>query len=299
MLTLSPDSQVAETAFEDGYEARFTTASDGCRLFHRDYNPGASGTPVLCLTGITRNSRDFHRLALHLADKGRRVIVPDYRGRGRSAYDPNWRSYRPIRLLRDINGLLHALHVPHTAVIGTSLGGLLLMGLAGLRPGLIQAAVINDIGPDLANNGVSRIVAYVGQDHPQQNWDQAIHHLQGRFPLLGLSSDEEWRDMAEGSFRWGEDGLLHIDWDPAIAKCLEAGAKSPVPLWLLFRALKHTPTLVIRGGKSDVLTEHTFDHMAEVHHGLKRLVIPDAGHTPTLNEEPCRKAIDELLGGIH
>ena len=197
---------------------------------------------MLCLSGITRNSSDFHPLAEHLAAEGRRVIALDYPGRGRSDYDPDWRNYRPLRVLTGIVRFTRALHLDHAIVIGTSLGGLMTMGLAALRPGFIRAAVINDIGPDLSAGGIPRIVAYVGQDHPQPDWPAAVAHIRENFAKIGLQSDADWLDMAKGSFRLVE-GSLHIDWDVNIARTLAGGAKSPVPLWLIFRALRRTPTL--------------------------------------------------------
>ena len=294
MLIISPDapnSLTESAAFED----RHVRTSDGRRLYYREYNPAGQGTPVLCLSGITRNSNDFHRLALHLAGQGRRVLALDYRGRGRSDYDVNWRNYRPMRLLRDVNGLTHSLHLKHAIVIGTSLGGLLLMGLAALRPGFIRAAVINDIGPEVGGPGIGRIVSYIGHDHVQPNWDAAMRHLRTMFPRLGLAEDADWRMLAEGTFRLREDGLLHSDWDPAIARCMTNGSRSPVPLWLVFRALAHVPALVVRGGNSDVLSEATLARMKQVKPDLTTLVIPGAGHTPTLDEAASRAAIGELL----
>jgi pimeloyl-ACP methyl ester carboxylesterase len=279
------------------YTEHYLPARSGLRWYYREYNAAAQGTPVLCLSGITRNSSDFHLLAEHLAGQGRRVIALDYPGRGRSDYDPDWRNYRPLRVLTGIVRFTHQLHLSHAIVIGTSLGGLMTMGLAAFRPGFIKAAVINDIGPDLTANGIPRIVAYVGQDHPQPDWESAVSHIKENFAKIGLQSDADWLDMARGSFRQVADGL-HIDWDVNIAKTLAGGAKSPIPLWLVFRALRWTPTLVIRGGQSDVLSEATFEHMAAVKPDIHRLVIPHAGHTPTLNEPECRAAIDELVAGV-
>jgi pimeloyl-ACP methyl ester carboxylesterase len=297
MLKLSPTTTI-RPGLDYPFEEHRIALRDGVDLYCRDYNPAASSTPVLCLSGITRNSNDFHRLATGLAQQGHRVLAPDYRGRGKSGHDANWKNYRPIRLLRDINTLTHALHLKHAVIIGTSLGGLLTMGLAALRPGFIKAAVINDIGPDIHTEGVARIVAYIGHDHPQPDWDAAMHYTQEAFGNIGLTCEEDWRDLTAGSFVPGEDGMLHIAWDPAIAKCMVGGARSPIPLWLLFRALRHIPTLLIRGGQSDVLSEETAIHMQEVKPDLVRLTIPHAGHTPTLNEPECRAAIGKLLEGV-
>src|SRR5262249_34199486 len=137
---------------------------DGLRLYFRDYgDPASERTPVLCLTGLTRNSADFHEVALRVAGE-RRVLAPDYRGRGRSAYDPDWRNYEPRIYVNDAAHLLAATGVERAVVIGTSLGGLLAMGLSVLRPTMVAGIVLNDIGPGLVGSGLARIMDYVGKD---------------------------------------------------------------------------------------------------------------------------------------
>ena len=126
------------TGTGDGYRERWLTAQDGLKLYFRDYLPpggvtgggsAASATPVLCLPGVSRNSKDFAPLAQRLS-QGRRVICPDYRGRGRSQYDPDWRHYHPPVYVDDIRHLLCALGVHQVHVIGTSLGGILALVMA-------------------------------------------------------------------------------------------------------------------------------------------------------------------------
>ena len=109
------------------FRERRITAQDGLSLYVRDYGDAlSSAPPVLCLGGISRNARDFEALAPHLAGK-RRVVCPDYRGRGRSDYDSDWRNYQPIVYLRDVLDILTALDLHRVVVIGTSMGGLLAM----------------------------------------------------------------------------------------------------------------------------------------------------------------------------
>ena len=130
------------------YREATVSAQDGLALYYRDYGDAlASKTPVLCLPGLTRNSADFAELAARLS-RGRRVLCPDYRGRGRSAYDSNWRNYDPYVYINDISHLLAATGIGRAVIVGTSMGGLLAMGLAVLRPTLVAGAVLNDIGPN-------------------------------------------------------------------------------------------------------------------------------------------------------
>src|SRR5581483_11660847 len=149
------------------YREGWFRSQDGLRLFYRDYDEAeGAATPVLCLSGLVRNSADFERVAARLAPK-RRVIAPDYRGRGRSQYDPDWRRYEPRTYIGDIIDLLTVLGIERTVVIGTSLGGLLGMGLVALQPRLLAGLVLNDIGPELIPGGLARIIDYIGNDRPQ------------------------------------------------------------------------------------------------------------------------------------
>jgi len=125
--------------------------------------------PVLCLAGLTRNSRDFERLAPHL-QRERRVLAADLRGRGRSARDPNWRNYQPGVYLADLAALLDDARVARLAIVGTSLGGLLAMMLGAREPKRIAGIVLNDIGPEIDPIGRARIATYVGRSPPVRNW---------------------------------------------------------------------------------------------------------------------------------
>lgn len=277
-----------------GYRERRFTAQDGLRLYYRDYGDArAPGTPVLCLPGLTRNSSDFHLLASRLA-ASRRVICPDYRGRGCSARDPDWRNYQPRTYIADILALIVAANLHRVLVVGSSLGGLLAMGLAVAQPASLAAVVLNDVGPDINPGGFNRIRSYIGRDHPQPDWASAIRFVQETFSTVGEKSEADWRRIAEGTFRQGDDGLLHVDWDPAIARPL--ARVGPLPdLWPLFRALRPIPTLAFRGALSDVLTEATFDRMQREHPALTRCTVARVGHIPTLEEPEARHAIDAFL----
>ena len=282
-----------------GFTEHRYSAEDGLSLYYRRYgDPLARKLPVLCLSGLTRNSRDYHDLAARLS-RDRLVICPDYRGRGRSAYDPDWRHYRPETYLRDIAQLMTIEGLERVIAIGTSLGGLLTMGLAVLRPSAIVGAILNDVGPDLQEEGVTRILGYIGSDDPQPDWETAARELERRLPQLGLKGAAKWRRLAEGTYRMGEDGRLHVDWDIEIVRPLRLAAKAPPPdLWRLFHALRDRPLLVIRGGLSDILTEATLGRMIAARPDLRHVTLPGVGHVPALDEPQSLEAIDAFLDGI-
>ncbi len=293
------DGAQAEAAREDpGYRERWVTAQDGLRLYVRDYgDPRAPGVPVLCLAGLVRNSKDSHTLALHLA-KGRRVLCLDYRGRGRSDYDPVWQNYRPEVYAGDALQVLFASSVHKVVVIGTSMGGLLAMGLAVFAPTTVVGAVLNDIGPEVGNDGFDRILDYVGGDQPQPDWPSAVAHVKELFEQVVFDSEERWLAFAKGTYREGAGGQLNPDWDPSIARALAKSRANMPDLWPYFRGLGKRPTLAIRGLRSDILTQHTFERMAEVKPDLHRLGVEGVGHVPALDEPPVLPEIEKLLAQI-
>lgn len=277
------------------FRERRLTAQDGLSLYYRDYgDPLSPGLPMLCLTGLTRNSADFADLADRHADE-RRILCLDYRGRGRSAYDRDWRNYDPRVYVSDIVHLIAANDLHRLIAVGTSMGGVLTMALAVMKPTVLAAAVLNDIGPDVVAGGLTRIFDYIGKDHPQPDWPSAVAYLRQLLPRLSIRTDEGWLKMAHATYRQSEDGLLHFDWDVNLAKPLLAQRSELPDLWPFFRALRPVPTLALRGAISDVLSVETFDRMALAKSDLLRVTVPESGHAPTFNEPEAAAAIDEFI----
>jgi pimeloyl-ACP methyl ester carboxylesterase len=277
------------------FRERRLITQDGLSLYFRDYgDPLSPRLPLLCLTGIVRNSADFADLAERHADQ-RRVLCLDYRGRGRSAHDRDWRNYHPMVYVRDIAHLLAAADLHRVMVVGTSFGGLLAMALAVLKPTSLGAVVLNDIGPDMVDGGFARILDYIGVDHPQHDWETAVSYLRQLLPQLSIRTEEGWRRFARATYRQGEDGLLHFDWDVRVAKPLGMQRSEFPDLWPMFRALRLVPTLALRGALSDVLSPETFERMALVKPDLLRVTVAESGHTPTFNEPDAAAAIDAFI----
>src|SRR5690349_15533074 len=162
------DVGVAATRYED----RYFTVKDGLKLHYRDYPGDASGPPLLCLPGLTRNSRDFAELAERYSPRFR-VIALEFRGRGMSDYDPVAARYLPPTYAYDVIELLDELAIPQAIFVGTSLGGLVTLGIAAIAPERIAAAILNDIGPEIEDVGVDRIKTYVGSGTRFKSWDEA------------------------------------------------------------------------------------------------------------------------------
>jgi pimeloyl-ACP methyl ester carboxylesterase len=269
----------------------------GCRLYVRDYDGDRTRLPVLCLPGLARHSRDFHDVAMRLAP-ARRVVVPDYRGRGFSDPERDWRDYTPQGDLADLKQIAAALGMERVIAVGTSYGGLMTMGLGALAPTLLAAAVINDIGPDVVAGGQARIMRYIAAGLPQPDWPSAARHLRELLPTLSFTTDAEWDDFARATYH-ERDGTLHVAWDPAIAKPLMRRDDGTRPdLWALFRSLRRVPTLSLRGALTDLLSTETWDRMADTHPGMIRAEIPGCGHAPSLAEPASVSALDRFLANL-
>lgn len=284
-----------EAAPDAGYRAHRFTVGDGTQLYYREYGDRlASKTPVVCFSGLTRNSKDFHRLALRLS-ADRRVVAMDYRGRGQSDYDPKPQNYVLETYVRDALDLAAVTGIHHAIVIGTSLGGLVSMGLAIARPTFLAGAVLNDIGPKIPGAALKRIGAYAGKASSYESWDDAIAECINRHGLAHpKKTAADWATLAHDSFT-EKNGRIMPDYDIAITK---AKVSEPPDPWALFGGFAHIPVLAIRGALSDVLTAETFDRMAAAKPDLERLTVADCGHNPTLEEPEVTAALDEFITGI-
>jgi pimeloyl-ACP methyl ester carboxylesterase len=278
------------------WQDRYFSSADGLRLYYRDY-PAAGGErlPVMCLPGLTRNCRDFEAVAARL-QQTRRVLSPDLRGRGRSQHDPQWQNYHPGTYVGDLARLLADAGVERVILLGTSLGGILSMLIAATTPQVPAAVILNDVGPEVAPEGLQRIAQYVGRHTPVGSWAEATAQARATYGLaLPDLSDDDWLAFARRSYV-EVDGVPRLDMDPMIGEAVRAAPSGAAPdLWPIYAALKPLPTLAIRGALSDVLSEATFDRMAREKPDLERLTVPRRGHPPLLDEPECVATIDDFL----
>ncbi len=270
------------------YRDLFVSAADGLCLYARDYGPETSDAlPVVCLPGLARTSEDFHDLAAALStdtDRPRRVLALDYRGRGRSERDRDWRNYDVKIELNDTLQVLTVAGIEKAVFVGTSRGGLITMALSATRPTLLAGAVLNDVGPVIEAKGLIRIRSYVGKLPTPQDMKEAgriLRQLSG--PQFPRYTDEQWEKQARGTWRESE-GRLVLDYDPMLTKTLEAlDLETPLlDLWPLFEGLAAIPVLAIRGAFSDLLTQETLQAMEQRLPRLSAITVPDQGHAPAL-----------------
>lgn len=279
---------------------RSWTSADGLTLFARDYAPadGPARTPVICLHGLTRNSRDFEVVAPRIAAAGRRVLALDVRGRGRSAWDPNPLNYNPAVYAGDVVALLEQSGISRAHFIGTSMGGLITLTLSAMRPDLIAGVVLNDVGPEVGAAGLARIAGYVGGAPRVASWAEAAAYSRsvngGALPGL---TDADWDRFARRVFRQTDKGLA-LDYDPAISEVFKiaptAAPDTPAPdLWPLFVAMATgRPLLLVRGACSDILEAGVADRMGALLPHMVRVDIEGVGHAPTLEEPQALAALD-------
>ena len=276
---------------------RYYTSADGLSLHYRDYGSGNPGTPVLCLPGLTRNGRDFADFAERIEDR-RRVLTPDLRGRGHSDYDPDWGNYHPLTYIGDAWRLLDTLGINRVIVMGTSLGGLCGMAMSMQDNARIAGLIMNDIGPEIAPEGLSRVQDYTGRLPPVANWDEAVKQTREIYGvwLPGLS-DDDWLKMAARAYR-EHDGVPRLDFDPNIGRAVrEVGPQKGDP-WEYFRTLAETPVTVLWGVDSDILTRDICDRMLAVKPDLNVVPVANRGHVPLLDEPECIAAIDLMLEAV-
>jgi len=286
------------------YSERRWTSSDGLSLFARDY-PGADGPaklPVIAIHGLTRNSADFDAIAPLIARGGRRVLAVDVRGRGQSDRATDPMTYQPPVYAKDVLGLLEAAGIERAVFLGTSMGGLITMAITALKSRVVAAAILNDIGPQVSPEGLARIATYSGQPVDTPTWAAAAAYVK-RINEIALPhyTDADWDAFARRTFRDGTEGSPVLDYDPDIAVPIRAaGAKALAPnLWPYFRKLaRKRPTLLIRGGTSDLLGADIAAKMQKAAPEMRYAEIPDIGHAPMLDEPESKAAIFEFLRDV-
>lgn len=281
---------MADQRYRDGWYV----VPDGLRLHYRDY-PGDSGKPpLLCLSGLTRNGRDFEAFAERYSPRFR-VLAPDFRGRGLSDRDPQPMRYNPLTYVGDVLQLLDQLGVARAVFVGTSLGGIVTMLVAASAPHRVAGAILNDVGPELSEVGLERIRNYVGKG-VFADWDEAARGLAANNRNVPAAfTHEDWVKMAHRTCR-EEGGKVVFDYDPAIAVPFAAVAAAPaVDMWPLFHAVAQHSLLVLRGEVSDLLSVEAFARMKQAAPDARFVIVPGVGHAPMLDEPAAVVAIDIFL----
>lgn len=275
------------------------TTTDGLKLRGLFWR-GGSKLPVICIPGLTRNAKDFENFAPEIADTGRNVFALSLRGRGRSDYDPNWVNYHPSIYQEDVEACLRQLEVPRAIYVGTSLGGIITMLTAAKTDNKIAAAVINDVGPRLAEAGLKRISGYATSTSraPAKSLRACIDGIRAINQIAFPDEDEAfWKEMALRTFVKKQDGTWVFDYDQNIGRALVEG--SPIPdLNPGWNALSNIPTLVVRGALSDLLSIEIIREMRQARPGFDYVEVERVGHAPMMTEVKSLNAIKAFLSEL-
>jgi pimeloyl-ACP methyl ester carboxylesterase len=256
-------------------------------------NPAAPA--VLCVHGLTRNGRDFDVLAEALSERFH-VICPDLPGRGKSEWLDEASDYQPRSYVIALAHLLAALNKP-VAWVGTSLGGICGMIVAGLRHAPVTRLVLNDIGPHIPAAALARIRDYIGSGTERfASLAELEAHLRVIHAPFGKLTNAQWAHMARFSARRVLDqtgaGAFAMHYDPKIVAPMAAEEPKDVDMWPQWERIE-IPVLAIRGALSDLLLAETFERMREA--GAQTYVVPDAGHAPALMNAASVAVVREFL----
>lgn len=308
MIVNAPMTTTARPSSEDNFEDVFFSAPDGLRLHARDYGRNRTDTlghlPLICLPGLSRNTADFHDLALKIindAEAPRRVVSFDYRGRGQSEWARDPDEYNVLTEADDLLAGMAALGLEHAIFLGTSRGGLIMHVLAALRPAVIAGAILNDIGPVIEGAGLAQIKTYLTRAPRPANFEDAARiqrEIHGKaFPAL---NDEDWLAFAHAIYVEDKKGRLTGNFDPKLLNGFkDMDFSTPLPtMWPQFESLAAgKPLLVIRGENSALLSEETVTEMKSRAPHVKTHTALGQGHAPLLHLGSLPALIRDFLSG--
>lgn len=262
-------------------------------IAYLDWGDPDAADVVFCVHGLSRNSHDFDPLARVLS-ASRRVICPDLAGRGRSDWLRDSSDYNILQYNLDLTVLAARIGAERFDWIGTSLGGLMGIALAGLPNSPIRRLVINDVAPEIPAQALRRLALYLGDKHLFPSLGALEAHLRESLAPFGPMTDADWRRMAETSSTAVEQGY-RLAYDPGIAQNLRR-------YWLLLHANLwrywdriSCPVLILRGTASDFLTPLLLERMLRRLPHAEVIEFEGVGHAPTLN---ARVQIDPVAAWL-
>lgn len=239
---------------------------------------------LVCVHGLTRVSDDFDNMARELSDVYR-VVCPDVVGRGRSDWLRDPQHYHVPQYVSDMVTLLARLDTETVDWFGTSMGGLIGIGLASLPNSPVRKLVLNDVGTTLDYAFLKRIGEFLGQPIRFPTFEEAAHYIRAISTTFGTHTDEEWRKFAADALRQDKDGqwIPHYDLKlamPVKAQTAESFQQASVMLQAAYDAIT-CPTLVVRGAESDLLSREAAQEMTKRGPKAKLVELPGVGHAPT------------------
>lgn len=251
------------------------------RIAYLEWGDAKNGNVLVCVHGLTRCARDFDNFARAMSDCYR-VVCPDVAGRGDSDWLADPMAYAIPQYVSDMVTLIARLDAEQVDWVGTSMGGVIGMGLAAQPQTPIRKLVLNDAGPVISKVSLERIAAYVGIAPVFPDIDAAIHYIRAVSATFGPHTDSEWRFLTEVVVRRQADGTYRMHYDPKVSGPFKhTMPEGDLELWPLYDAIRG-PTLVLRGELSDLLRRDTCEAMAQRGPKAKVVEIAGVGHAPTL-----------------
>ncbi|MFC7514017.1 alpha/beta fold hydrolase [Herbaspirillum sp. GCM10030257] len=268
------------------------------KMAYKEWGDSSNPKVLVCVHGVTRVSDDFDRLAQALCNDYR-VVCPDVAGRGRSDWLSNPQHYQLAQYVSDMVTLLARLNADTVHWVGTSMGGLIGMGLSALKGNPVKKLVLNDIGPTLNPMAIARIGDYIGQNVRFSTFDDAARYIRDISLPFGPHSEEEWRKLASDVLKQDEEGqwIRHYDLNisvPFKSVTPESAKQGEALIWMSYDAIT-CPTLLLRGADSDLLSKEVAIEMTRRGPKAKLVEFPEVGHAPTLMQDDQIAAIREFL----
>jgi pimeloyl-ACP methyl ester carboxylesterase len=257
-------------------------------MAYKEWGEADNPNVLVCVHGVTRVSDDFDQLAAALSDHYR-VICPDVVGRGRSSWLANPQFYQFSQYVSDMITLVARLDVKQVDWVGTSMGALIGMMLASLPENPVRKMVMNDVGPSLNFQALSRIGEYMGKGVLFASFDEGVSYIRTIAAPFGPHNDTQWRKLAGDVLRQQADGQWHLHYDPALGLAFKTLTEenthaAEAAMWAAYDAIR-CPLLLVRGAESDLLTPETALQMTQRGPRAELVELPGIGHAPTFMHE--------------
>ena len=267
------------------------------RMAYWEWGDAANPRVVVCVHGLSRQGRDFDTLARALRGDYR-VVCPDVVGRGRSDWLADPAGYQIPSYVADMVTLLARLDAQHLDWVGTSMGGLIGLGLASLPGSPIDRLVLNDVGPAIEPGALERIGTYIGAPIRWASLDEAADYLETISQGFGPHTREQWLELTRHQLEADGDGFVP-HYDPSIGVPFRSltpqmVAAGEAALWASYDRVA-CPVLLLRGADSDLLSHETAQAMT--HRGPKATLreFAGVGHAPMLHADDQVAAVREFL----
>ena len=269
------------------------------RMAYWEWGDPANPRVLVCAHGLSRQGRDFDTLARAMSAEYR-VVCPDVVGRGRSDWLTDAMGYSLPAYVADMVTLLARLQADTVHWVGTSMGGLIGLGLAALAGSPVSRLVLNDVGPTLEPVSLQRIGSYLGQPQHWASLDEAADALWAVSQSFGPHSRDQWLALTRPQLR-ADGASFKSHYDPAIAVPFrlitpELARQGEAALWQAYDKLR-CPTLLLRGESSDLLSPATAQAMTVRGPQARLVQLPGVGHAPTLVQPEQVQIVREFLLG--